>query len=211
MSADDVYFWANWILVVALLVGVAATYAIVVSGNMRDRTLKNELSIQSAATAQANERAASLEKEAAEAKLQYEKLKAAVAWRAVAPDQLPLLAKLLATHVATVQLEYVRGDAESQQFAAQFWTAFRRAGWTVVLKAKTPLGAASGIWVLPNATPGDSTTAAVESVRNAFREIGVPFDASGGPAMEHAPGETWGPNSPPVKVIVGSKPEPIEP
>jgi hypothetical protein len=38
MSADDVSWWANWILVGALLVGVAATYAIVVSGNIKKPT-----------------------------------------------------------------------------------------------------------------------------------------------------------------------------
>jgi hypothetical protein len=43
MSADDVSWWANWILVGALLVGVAATYAIVVSGNIKEANLKREL------------------------------------------------------------------------------------------------------------------------------------------------------------------------
>ena len=43
MSADDVSWWANWILVGALMVGVAATYAIVVSGNIKEANLKREL------------------------------------------------------------------------------------------------------------------------------------------------------------------------
>ena len=43
MSAEDVSWWANWILVGALLVGVAATYAIVVSGNIKEANLKREL------------------------------------------------------------------------------------------------------------------------------------------------------------------------
>jgi hypothetical protein len=53
MSADDIFTWANWILVGALVVGVIATYAIVVSGKIRDASLKRELAAQSARTAEA--------------------------------------------------------------------------------------------------------------------------------------------------------------
>jgi hypothetical protein len=35
--------------------------------------------------------------------------------------------------------------------------------------------------------------------------------SSRGPAAEPVPGETWGPSSPPVKAIVGAKPEPTFP
>ena len=52
MSADDVFFWANWALVAALVLGVLATYAVVVSGNIRDENLKRELAEQSARSAQ---------------------------------------------------------------------------------------------------------------------------------------------------------------
>ena len=41
--AEAVSWWANWILVGALVVGVLATYAVVVSGNIRDSNLKREL------------------------------------------------------------------------------------------------------------------------------------------------------------------------
>lgn len=227
--AEFLSYWGNWVLVAALLVGVAATYAVVVSGNVKEAHLKLELAARGSDAANtelrvsildaqrrllekdiasANERAAKLDKEAADARLETERLRAALAWRALAPNKLPLLETSLSSHTATAQLEYVRGDPESQRFAAQIWTAFRRAGWKVVLKAKLPLGAADGIWVLPNATPGSSTTAAVECVRAAFQEIGLPFNSSGGPAMDNSIGEIWGPHSPPVKIIVGSKPEP---
>ncbi|MFP3866815.1 MAG: hypothetical protein ACLFUU_01460 [Desulfobacteraceae bacterium] len=53
MSADAVYFWANWVLIGALILGIVATYAIVVSGNIRDTALKRELAAQSARTAEA--------------------------------------------------------------------------------------------------------------------------------------------------------------
>jgi hypothetical protein len=93
MSADAIYYWANWVLVGALLLGVAATYAIVTSGNIRDSALKQELAAQGAVVAQANERAASLEKEAAEAKLKQEELIA---------DNLALQTVLLPRHVGLI-------------------------------------------------------------------------------------------------------------
>src|SRR6266508_4138858 len=72
VSADDVFFWANWILVAALIIGVLATYAIVVSGIVRDKTLKLELS-------GANERAANAELRAAEANARVAEAEARVA------------------------------------------------------------------------------------------------------------------------------------
>jgi hypothetical protein len=91
MSVDAVFFWANWILIGALVLGVLATYAIVVSGNIRDRKLNLTLSERAsdaahanlkisvldvrakqleADAAAANERAARLEKEASALKLE---------------------------------------------------------------------------------------------------------------------------------------------
>jgi len=71
--AEFISFWANWILVGALVVGVIATYGIVVSGNVKEAALKGELAAagkdaadaikQAAAT---NARAADIEKQAAE-------------------------------------------------------------------------------------------------------------------------------------------------
>src|ERR1700730_10377726 len=55
MAADSVFFWSNWLLLLALILGVIATYAIVVSGNIRDKELKHEL-------AESNERTESLRK-----------------------------------------------------------------------------------------------------------------------------------------------------
>lgn len=207
-TASRLYNVANAVFIFSLVVGVVATVLLVWMGNIKEAYLRRDVASAGERAELANERAVALEHENLELKVEYERLKSAVAWRAVAPDQLPLLKRLLGAHVATVQLELVRGDPESQRLGAQLWAAFRGSGWNVVLKQKTPLGAAAGIWVLPNATPGESTTAAVECVRGAFREIGLPYASKGGPAMEPSTGETWGPKSPPVKVIVGSKPEP---
>ncbi len=53
-AADTIFWLANWMLIGALVLGVLATYAIVVSGNVRDANLKRELSASAerAATAE---------------------------------------------------------------------------------------------------------------------------------------------------------------
>jgi len=42
-SAEFISFWANWLLVGALVVGVIATWGIVVSGNVKETALKRDL------------------------------------------------------------------------------------------------------------------------------------------------------------------------
>lgn len=60
MSADSIYFWANWALVGALVVGLFATWAIILSGNARDRALRQELAAATKSAAKANEHYAEL-------------------------------------------------------------------------------------------------------------------------------------------------------
>jgi hypothetical protein len=68
MTADDVSWLANWTLIAALLVGVAATYAIVISGNVKEAALKRDLAQAGSAAASAAERASALEADAAKAR-----------------------------------------------------------------------------------------------------------------------------------------------
>lgn len=93
---------------------------------------------------------------------------------------------------------------------AQLLEVFRGAAWKVELNARVFLGAAVGVWVLPNATPSESTARSVSAVSIAFSSIGLRFGSEGGPAADR-PGDVWGPNSTPVRVIVGAKPEPMLP
>jgi len=231
----SVQFWqsvVSWANIVALVGGGLAVPALFiaawVSSNIGDviqqdadrriteaRTRGDEARADAAKANQraseAAERAAALEKEAAETRLQYEKLKAAVAWRIIEPNNTKRLVKRLSESPSVVQLEYVQGDPEAQRLAAQLLAAFREAKWESQVMARVYIGAASGIWVLPNATPSDSTRLSVSTVRDAFASIGLSFESQSGPAAKPVPGETWGPSSPPVKVIVGAKPEPTFP
>jgi hypothetical protein len=68
MTADSVYSLANWTLVGALIVGVLSTYAIVVSGNIKEKAFKLELS-------KANEGAEKAKRDAANAEVNITRLK----------------------------------------------------------------------------------------------------------------------------------------
>lgn len=57
MSADTIFSVANWTLLAALVLGVMATYAIVVSGNIKEDKLKRDLADAAKAAAEANNRA----------------------------------------------------------------------------------------------------------------------------------------------------------
>jgi hypothetical protein len=132
MSADQVYFWANWILVGALVLGLLSTYAIVVSGNIKEANLKRELKdkdtaleeykvnaaqriadANSAAEA-AKEGAAKASERAAELGIEAEKLKSQLAWRSISPDAASKLAGRLSAQPSQVSIQSVSGDPEAQ-------------------------------------------------------------------------------------------------
>jgi len=62
-SAEFISFWANWLLVGALVVGVIATWGIVVSGNVKETALKRDLGEAVARASEANARALQAELE----------------------------------------------------------------------------------------------------------------------------------------------------
>lgn len=69
MTADSVNSWANGLLVASLLFGVIATYAIVVSGNVKEKGFKRELSKANADAEKAKADAANASSKAADANL----------------------------------------------------------------------------------------------------------------------------------------------
>jgi hypothetical protein len=99
MSADGVFFWANWALIAALVLGVLSTYAIVVSGNIKDAEVKRKLSEHEAQTASARAEAAKLNHET-------ELLKA---------DNLSLQRVMLPRHIGIIGID---GPPKAQEYFA---------------------------------------------------------------------------------------------
>jgi len=164
--------------------------------------------IQKQEAIEANKLIAELQKQTALASLKAEQIKAAVSWRELHSTQYAELIRSLAQAPSSATIYYVSGDTESWRFAAQLLSAFLNARWKARMEAR-PFTAA-GVWVSRNAaTPEQAQAAAqsVETVKKAFHKSDLEFFENNVPSTSRV-GDTVGPNSPPVKIVVGSKPLP---
>lgn len=166
MSADDIFTWANWILVGALVVGVLATYAIVVSGNTRDAALKRELAAQSARTA--------------EAELALAKLKAP---RLLNEEQMQSLATRMKEFPGqSVSVGAIPFTFEGASLADQIFRALEAAGVNVSFNqgaAQVQVGAANGI-VARATTGNEKGERFAASFAQAMNDMGIKATAVGG-------------------------------
>ena len=129
MSADDIFFWGNWVLLGALVVGLLATYAVVASGNIRDQELKRELKDKDGKIAEANARGEEARAEAAKANLELERLKAP---RTLTDEQqLRMGEKLKAFRGTTFEMVTYPGLIEPAQFSATISALLVRAEWAL--------------------------------------------------------------------------------
>jgi hypothetical protein len=145
MTAESVNFWAHWLLIASLVVGVVSTYAIVTSGNIKERELKRELSKANAdaekakaTAAEANTRTAMLnlkvEEEArkrAEAELALETLRAKLRGRSLSQGQKEILLQILKSLPRTRMTVVTLGDKEAAEYAGQIISVLREAGLIV--------------------------------------------------------------------------------
>lgn len=191
MSADEVFTLANWFLVGSLIVGVVSTYAIVASGKIRDTASKRDLAHAREESAKANERAAQLEKDAALARLETERLKTLMAWRRITTQQhARIVATLKGKVTDDVSVEFVDSDPEATQFHADLWQTLKDAG--VKVHWYSGWERAVGLQM----TNVNSATGQI--LKNAFAEVGIHFEERSEPGLKSAADK--------VEIIVGSKP-----
>jgi hypothetical protein len=118
--ADVISWWANWILVGALVVGMLATYAIVVSGNVKEANLKRELAEQARRTA--------------EAELARAKIEARLAPRLLPQSrQNELASKLSKFKGQRVTIVASPSTPESEMFARTLGAPLKDAGWELTI------------------------------------------------------------------------------
>lgn len=191
MNADDVYIWANWLLLASLIVGVISTYGIVASGKLRDEQSKRDLAEARTVAAQAHERAAILEKEAASARLETERLKALAAWRRISSDQHAKLVESLRGKVkGKVWVEFVDTDPEATQFHADLWQTLKDAN--VNVQWFSGWERAVGLQIT------NSQSEDAQILQRAFNAVGIAFESKNEPGLKSAAAD--------VEIIIGSKP-----
>jgi hypothetical protein len=74
--AEFISFWSNWLLIAALIIGVVATYGIVVSGNVKESAANKEIARLSSEAEASRAAIADANARALEAQLALEKFKA---------------------------------------------------------------------------------------------------------------------------------------
>jgi hypothetical protein len=166
----------NTIMLVSLGVGAIAAFAVVVSTSAVIKLQKQESTDASLAFEQYKlgvaRQTAGLEKEAAVARLETEKLKEVVAWRTLPTETASELEKILAVNPGSVNLRYSDGDPESLYFAIQISQILSQAHWKVASGALKIPAVVFGI-VLPNASGADA-----ETLRKAFSVAKIPYSAN---------------------------------
>ena len=125
MTTNTINNIANVVLIASLILGVISTYTIVVTGNKKERQLRQELSQAKERAANAEWRAAEAHQKAAEAykKAEEEKLarvliEESIAWRRLSTEQqVSLESKLNFFSGQLVHVWYGAGDKEAETFA----------------------------------------------------------------------------------------------
>jgi hypothetical protein len=156
--------------------------------------------------AKANVRAAGLEKEAATARLETEKLKSVVAWRTISAGQTDELLKVWSLKPGSVNLFWQDGDPEALFFAIQLSTILQRANWKVSANGMRPNNGILFGLIVPPVGGIDA-----DSLRSGLIATKLPFSAVHPAAMQTF--STMGsmediPNAP--LLIVGSR-KPVVP
>lgn len=154
--------------------------------------------------AQANERAANLEKDAASARLETEKLKQAVVWRTISPEIASQLETILSAKPGSVNLRYTDGDPEALFLAIQLSRILDKAKWKIAPGALKFANAIQFGIALPDSNGTDANTlrealsaAKIGYSTNPPPPAGISFSVS---AIEGAPtlmiGSKWPPAVP---------------
>ena len=180
-------FWFNtysWLLFLGAFAVALGTYGTIISGSAKERfaderIIANEAETKRAiadsnaakeGTARANERAADLEKQAADARLEAEKIKDVVAWRSIPPNIASSLSSALSAKPGSVNLRYTDGDPEALFLAIQIGNLMTAAHWNVAPGALKLGNSLTFGFTLP-----DTGTEAADALRAAFTAANIPF------------------------------------
>lgn len=209
LSARDWLWWSNevriWAAVVAVILGVVAAGAqwaqirltSIVSAEKDEEfrryrvdaeeriALAERAGAEATATAalanseaeRLHQRAAELEVEAAKARLDQEQTKARLSWRDLPQGERERLVATLRNTPGPVTIAWIANDPETLSYAQMLGGAFRDAGWEVHGEARFyPTLLLRGLYV-----PG-LRTAAISTIRRAFRASGINASSNDVPA-----------------------------
>ena len=176
-------------------------YKLTVEGKVADAKREGIKAGETAANAQL--RAAELEKETASAKLQTEQIKQVVAWRVLLVETAEELKNVLKINPGRVNLRYTDGDPESLFFAIQLSKILADSNWQVAPGSEKANAIIFGI-NLP-----DPSSPEMKVLRDAFSAAKIPFSTQPLPNTGPSIGFNIAiiPGAP--TLMVGSRPPPV--
>jgi hypothetical protein len=163
---QSVFFWATVIAAIASGIGVTAAFVSAMVGYQISDMVQSEADQR---IADAHERASALEKEAADARLETERLKQVVAWRFISPETASKLKEILAAKPGNVNLRYIDGDPEALFLAIQFSKILTDSNWQVAPGSRKVNAIIFGI-ILP-----DPSSHEMKVLRDAFSAAKIVF------------------------------------
>ncbi len=191
MNANSLHSIANWLLVTSLVIGVLSTYAIVVTGKIKEKNAEKELAQAAESAAKAHERAAFLEAEAATARLETERIKSLVAWRRISEKQHNLLVHELTGKISRkVWVGFVKLDPEATRYQLDIQSTLDDAG----IKTQFFSGWEQAIGLQITNSETDDGRLIVE----AFRKAGIEFEKMEEPGLKNAEED--------IEIIIGTRP-----
>ncbi len=172
------WFWASIVSLIGLGVAEVASHRyqtrkdtlVAIEEATKDKRHEDEMARLQHDTAKANERAAQLEMEAAQAQLETERIKELVGWRVVSEPQGEAMVATLKAHPAVITLGYVAGDPEALFLTTIFGKILTDAGWKYSTSAETFFG--SLVWDLHVPAPD---TEAIQLLRTALQAAKIPY------------------------------------
>jgi hypothetical protein len=158
---EAVFKWATVAAAVFGGIGIAAAFVSAWVGyKITDATQK-----------EADKNIAEARAETERAKLEQERIKAALAWRTLTPEMTAKLTENLSKSPSNVNIRYTDGDPEALFLAIQFANILQKAKWQTGLGAlKIQNTLLFGIWIPGNGAP-------TQTLRDSFAAALVPFSA----------------------------------
>jgi hypothetical protein len=209
--AEFISFWSNWILIGALVIGVVATYGIVVSGNVKESAANKEIARLSSEAEASRAAIADANARALEAQLALEKFKAP---RSITP---------LAEKKAIDELTNLTGNSadifilaegpEPATLGKAILTILSAAQWKVDSWVWSGAGAATGVLVSPKLGSNRDIDKASDALVEAFNVADILSTKFIWPGdWDHFAGILNGApfssdTSAPIRIIIGTKPQ----
>jgi len=147
---------------------------------VRDQDSESKLTQTNLIAAQTREKAATLEKEAAEARLKLAEIENLTAWRRLRADQREQLIQAIHDHLPPLTvIQYEQADPEARTFAVDLEAVFKAAGGQDVRRSGNSIyiGGEPTFGLLYKASPQFDP----DAVRTAFGKVGYPL--TGQPAF----------------------------